>query len=117
MKKAIWTIVVILFAAATLCACSSNKFPTGMYTYYSASVEYRDDGTYTLMSGDQVVTEGTYSIQDDEIQFSDSYCAERDANPGTYKWQFEDGKLSFDLIEDPCAGRVEAVSQDWVGPK
>jgi hypothetical protein len=117
MKRAIWTIVVILFAAATLSACSNNKFPTGMYTYYSASVEYRDDGTFTLMSGDQVVTEGTYSIQDDEVQFVDSYCEERDANPGTYKWQYVDGKLSFELIEDPCAGRVEAVSQDWVGPK
>ena len=117
MKKAIWTFVVILFVAAALCACSSNKFPTGKYTYGSASVEYRDDGTFTLMSRDEVITEGTYAIQNDEIQFTDSYCAEIDANPGTYKWQYENGYLSLELIEDPCEGRIVATTQNWFGPK
>lgn len=116
MKKVIFTIVVILFVAATLCACSSKEFPTGTYTYFDTSVEYRDDGTFTLMSGNKVITEGTYSIKDDEIQFTDSYCAETDANPGIYKWQFEDGNLRFELIEDPCEGRVEAVLLAWIGP-
>jgi hypothetical protein len=117
MKKAIWTIVLILFVAATLCACSSEKFPAGKYTYGTASVEYRDDGTFTLMSFDEVVSEGTYSVQGDEIQFTDSFCAEQDANPGIYKWQHEDGKLNCELIEDPCSGRVEATSHPWYGPK
>jgi hypothetical protein len=117
MRKAIWAIFVILFFAATLCACSSDKFPTGKYTSGTASVEYRDDGTYTLMNGDEVIAEGTYSIQEDEIQLTDSYCAERDANPGSYKWQHEDGKLSLELIKDPCEGRVEATSGYWFGPK
>ena len=84
MKKILWTIICVLLVAATLSACSNDEFPTGKYTYDDASVEYRDDGTFTLMSRDEVVAEGTYSIQDDEIQFTDSYCYERDANPGTY---------------------------------
>jgi formylglycine-generating enzyme required for sulfatase activity len=117
MKKAILPMVVSLFVAAALSACSINEFPTGKYTYLTASVEYRDDGTFTLMSYDEVVSEGTYSIQDDEIQFTDSLCAEQNANPGTYKWQYEDGKLSCELIEDPCEGRIEALSHFWFGPK
>ncbi len=117
MKKAIWLVIVFLFVAVTLSACSSEKFPTGKYTYINASVEYRDDGTFILMSEDEVVSEGTYSVKGDEIQFTDSYCAEQDANPGTYKWLYEDGKLNCELIEDPCEGRVEALSHYWFGPK
>jgi len=115
MKKILWTIIFVLLVAATLSACSSEKFPTGKYTYDDASVEYRDDGTFTLMKRDKVVNEGTYSVQGDEIQFTDSYC--QDANPGTYKWQYEDDKLNCELIEDPCEGRVSALSHYWFGPK
>ena len=117
MKKILRTIFCILFVVATLCACSSDKFPTGKFTYSTASVECRDDGTYTLMSYDEVVTEGTYSVQGDEIQFTDYLCAEQDANPGTYKWQYEDDKLDCELIEDPCEGRITALSHPWFGPE
>lgn len=117
MKKTLWTIFCILFFAATLCACSSKEFPTGTYTSGIYSVEYRDDGTFTLWHEGEVSTEGTYSVTDDEIQFIDSYCDELDANPGTYKWQYEDGVLSHELIEDLCEGRRNTVLQTWNGSK
>jgi hypothetical protein len=117
MKKMFWTFVCILLVAATLGACSSKAFPTGTYTALDTMVEYRGDGTFTWMSGDDVNTEGTYSVEGDEIQFTDSYCAEEDANPGTYKWQHEDGKLKFELIEDPCEGRRDVLTVNWFGPK
>jgi hypothetical protein len=118
MRKAIWTIVVILFFAATLCACSNDGFPTGTYTLGNRAHEFRDDGTFSYLEGDEVMTEGTYFIQDDEIQITDSYCAERDANPGTYKWIFEDGRLNFELIgEDLCEDRRSTLTLTWYGPK
>jgi hypothetical protein len=120
MKKAIWTIVVILFLAATLCACSSNKFPTGTYTHGDTSVEFRDDGTYALMDGNEVVTEGTYSIQDDQLQYiTDSYCDAENAGPATYKWQYDEDKeiLSYQLITDNCEGRRMQHTLNWFGPK
>jgi hypothetical protein len=120
MKKAVWTIVVILFVAATLCACSSNKFPTGTFTHGDTSIEIRDDGTYTLMDGDEVLTEGTYSIQGDQIQYiTDSYCDAENAGPATYKWQYDEDKdiLSYELIADNCEGRRMTHTVNWFGPK
>lgn len=117
MKKIVRTIVCILLVAAALSGCGNKAFPTGTFTHADRVVEYRDDGTFTYLIGDEVVTEGTYAVQDDEIQFTDSYCAERDANPGIYKWQYEDDKLTLELIEDPCEGRREPNTLTWFGPK
>jgi len=118
MKKTLWTILCILFVAAILCACSSKAFPTGTYTHSDLAHEFRDDGTFSYLSGGEVVTEGTYAIQGDEIQFTDSYCDEENAGPATYKWQYEDGVLSFELVgEDSCDGRFAALSVNWFGPK
>ena len=118
MKKIFWTAVCILLIAAALSACSSKAFPTGTYTCPGGVVEYREDGTFTLMrENDIVVTEGTYSVKGDEIQFTDSLCAEEDANPGTYKWHHEDDKLKCELIEDPCEGRRGLLTLIWFGPK
>mgnify|MGYP001107488476 CR=1 FL=1 len=119
MRKAICRIVVILFVAATLCACSSDEFPTGIYTRPDDVVEYRDDGKFSLTIGVKVATEGTYSIQDDEIHYTtDSWCDEVNAGPATYKWKHEDGRLSFEVIgEDLCEGRRMMHSVNWFGPK
>jgi hypothetical protein len=117
MKKILWMITCILLVAVTLSACSSKEFPTGTYTHDDSVIEYRDDGTYTYLNDGEVTAEGTYSVQGDEIQFTDDYCAEEYANPGTYKWQHKDGKLSHVLIDDLCEGRRMAVLQTFFGPK
>lgn len=117
MKKILWTVTCILLFAVTLSGCSNKEFPTGTFTHTDSAIEYRDDGTYTYLNDGVVDAEGTYTVQDDEIQFTDDYCAEEYANPGKYKWQYEDGKLSFELIEDLCAGRRIAVLVTWFGPK
>jgi hypothetical protein len=117
MKKILWTIVCILLVAAALSGCGNKEFPTGTYTRLGSEVEYRDDGTYTFWNDGEVVAEGTYTVQGDEIQVTDDYCAEEYANPGTYKWQHKDGKLTHELIEDLCEGRRTAVLQTWFGPK
>lgn len=118
MKKAIWTIVFILFVAATLCACSSKAFPTGKYTSQGYTSEYRDDGTFTVWFFDDVVTEGTYSVMDDELTITDSYCNEKYAGSATYKWHHEDGKLTWELIgDDLCEERFETYEFNWYGPK
>ena len=119
MKKILWTIMVVLFLAAALSACSSKEFPYGTYTRQDATEEYRDDGTFTYMFGDEIVTEGTFSIEGDEITWiQDTLCDEEYAGTATYRWQYEDGVLSFELIgEDLCEGRLDAHSVNWFGPK
>jgi len=119
MKKTLWTIVFILFVATALCACSSKEFPTGTYTYQKLTNVYRDDGTFTHMNGDEIVTEGTYSIEGDEIHWGhDTYCDRLNGGTATYKWQYEDGMMSFELVgEDLCEGRRDVHSVNWFGPK
>jgi hypothetical protein len=116
MKKILWTIICILLIAAALSACSNKEFPTGTYTNAGSVVEYREDGTYTYWVDGEVVAEGTYTVQGDEVQFTDDYCAEY-ANPGTYKWQHKDNKLSCEVIDDLCAGRRSALEDPMFGPK
>ena len=120
MKKNIWTITCILILAVTLSACSNKAFPTGTYTTTGeGSVEYRDDGTMTLWYGDNVVTNGTYSVENNKIHFlHDTYCDEHNGGDATYKWQYKDGVLTFELIgEDLCDGRRNTTSQSYFGPK
>ena len=117
MKKTIWTIFYILFVSAALSACSSDAFPTGTYTHGDFTHIFRDDGTFTYFCS-EVRTEGTYAIQGDEITFTDSYCNEKNAGSATYKWQYEDDQLRFDLIgEDLCKDRRSVLSVVWWGPK
>jgi len=118
MKKAIWTIVFILFVAATLCACSNNGFPIGTYTFNQFVTEYRDDGTFTMWENDEIVTEGTYSVEGDEVTWKDSFCDAAYAGPATYRWSADDQGLKFVVIgEDRCEGRRDSLSVKWFGPK
>ena len=119
MKKIFWTITFVLFVAATLCACSNDGFPTGTYTHNQYVTEYRDDGTHTLWENDEVVTEGTFSVEGDEVTWiQDSFCDAENEGSATYKWSADDQGLKFELIgEDLCKGRRDTLSVKWFGPK
>lgn len=118
MKKTVWTIIFILFAAATLSACNNDGFPNGTYSHNQFVSEYRDDGTFTMWENDEIVTEGTYSVEGDEVTWKDSFCDAENAGSATYKWSADDRGLSFDLIgEDLCKGRRDSLSVTWYGPK
>ena len=119
MKKILWTIMVVLFVAVAISACSSDEFPYGTYTRQNQMVEYRDDGTFTYMFSGEVVTEGTFTIDGDEILWmKDTWCDAENAGSATYKWHHEDGALSFELVgEDFCEGRRGVMSYYWFGPK
>ena len=118
MKKIFWTIACVFFLAAALCACSSNEFPTGSYRTGEFVAEYRDDGTFTLYENGEVSTEGTYSVEGDEITWiQDSFCDAENAGSATYKWSADDQGLKFELIgEDQCEARHTTLSVKWFGP-
>jgi hypothetical protein len=70
----------------------------------------RSDGTYTFQGGAQSLSEtvinSTYAIAGDTMTF-----AQDDACPGagTYRWQRDDGRLTFTLDDDGCWGRSAAL--------
>ena len=119
MKKILWTITCVLFFAAALSACSNEGFPTGTYSHNQYVSEYRDDGTFTMWENDEIVTEGTYSVEGDELTWiQDSFCDAENAGSATYKWSADENGVSFELIgEDLCDGRRDSCSVTWFGPK
>lgn len=118
MKKILWPITLVLFVAVTLSACSNDAFPTGTYTHNQFVTEYREDGTFTMWNNDEISTEGTYSVNGDEITWRDSFCDAENVGPATYKWSADDQGLKFELVgEDNCKGRRDSLSVKWFGPK
>lgn len=119
MDKTLRIIIIILFASAILCACSGNEFPAGTYTHQSLTLELMEDGSFKYLEGDEIIGEGTYAIQDDEITWlTCSYCEAQNSGPATYRWQLEDGVLSFELVgDDFCGDRRDTIVYDWYGPK
>ena len=81
------------------------------------SLEFKADG---LVEGDlgndqTVDIVSNYSIHGDEISFVDregAACPE----PGRYQIYTSDYYISFDLIEDNCAGRLRSTMGFWVRP-
>ena len=115
MKKYFWPITCILFIAAALSACSSETFPMGAYSLGSHTMEFHEDGTLRYLISDNLMTESSYSIQDDQITITGySDCDE----PATYIWQYDDHRLTFEpTAEDPCRDRSNSLSMNWLGPE
>jgi hypothetical protein len=100
-----------------------TRFPTGKMVPVSATsteegyIEYKTDGTYVGVdqTGD-TFTDGTYTLDGDEITFtSDSYCeaSAPGSNPVTYTFDWDGEVLSFgDNPDDTCADRVATFTID-----
>ena len=61
----------------------------------SETIEFKSDGTFVLADGAAIVTEGTYSIDGDQLTWdTDSWCknVSADAESATYTWT-QDGDL------------------------
>jgi hypothetical protein len=63
------------------------RFDRGVYRIINADLEWKSLGAY-VVSGNRL------------ILFNDPYCVE---DIGVYKWKVEDGRLNFEVIDDPCA--------------
>ena len=119
------TVRVAVIAMATLglfAACSddgnTNEFPVGVYqepgsTDTSGTMEFKSDGTFVLADGDEVVDEGTYSIDGDRLTWeTDSWCKNisEAAESATYTWT-QDGDLLTMTVdgEDLCTDRASTI--------
>ena len=74
--KTVRVAVIALATFGLFAACSddgnTNEFPVGVYhqpgsTDASGTMEFKWDGTFVLGNGDEIVTEGTYSIDGDQL--------------------------------------------------
>jgi hypothetical protein len=121
-SKTVRVAVIALATFGLFAACSddgsTNEFPVGVYhqqgsTDASGTMEFKSDGTFVLAEGDEIVTEGTYSIDGDQLTWdTDSWCKDisADAESATYTWT-QDGELLTMTVEgeDLCTDRVNTI--------
>ena len=125
MKRHLTCAIVVVAALGMLGGCSDDEdeFPTGKIVPVSATsteegyFEYKSDGTYVGIDGaGDMFTEGTYTIDGDEITFeNDSFCeaSAPGSNPVTYTFEWDGEMLTFgDNPDDTCADRAAAYSID-----
>ena len=128
MKRQLARAIVLVAALGMLGACGDDdkdetKFPTGKFIPVEATateegyIEYKADGTYVGVSGGgSTFTEGTYTVDGDEITFpDDSFCEVNSpgSNPVTYTFEWDGEVLSFaDTPDDTCADRVSTFEVD-----
>ncbi len=124
MKSRTARIAVMAIAISGLfAACGDNgdtsEFPVGVYhepgsADTSGTIEFKSDGTYVLLGGGEVVvSEGTYSIDGDQLTWeTDSYCkaVSEDVESATYTWTEDGDLLTMSVVgEDRCTGRVAVI--------
>jgi hypothetical protein len=106
-------IVCISFLLLPLCACSRSNFPSGTFATKSGSwiLTFTDEGNFTFTEFSTIATEGTFSIQANELTWeTDSFCDRIGAGKATYIWTFEVDTLLFQVKgEDKCAGRLSVL--------
>ncbi len=116
MKRHLTCAIVVVAALGMLGACSDDQdeteFPTGKFVPVTATsteagyIEYKSDGTYVVMDEFDNTSEGTYTVDGDEITIeNDSFCetVAPDSNPVTYTFEWDGEVLSFgDNPDDVC---------------
>jgi hypothetical protein len=125
-SKTIRVAVIAMATVGLFAACSddesSNEFPVGVYhepgsTDAGGSMEFKSDGTFVLAYGDEIVTDGTYSIDGDQLTWeTDSWCKNisADAESATYTWTEEGDLLTMTVEgEDLCIDRVNTIQSGF----
>jgi hypothetical protein len=128
MKRELTGALVVVAALGMLGACGDDQdeteFPTGKTISVNATstedgyIEYGSDDTYVGIDGTgDVFTEGTYTVEGDEITFeTDSYCeaVAPATTPVTYTFEWDGNVLTFvENPDDTCADRADTLVGDW----
>lgn len=72
-----------------------------------------DTGSLTVTRGGELALEGTYRPTNDEIVFTDGEgprACKPGEKTGKYRWRRDADLLTFTVVEDKCAGRIEALT-------
>jgi len=102
MKKRYFRLMVCnLFLLISLCACSGDKFPTGLFEHEIIKgfiFEINKDGTWAYYANGRVVNSGTYSIKGKElIVETDKISESINPNLATYEWAYHNSILTLQL--------------------
>lgn len=109
-------IALTISLVAILGACSSQQaeFPTGEFQTDFTLIHFLPDGKFTVYNralDSYDVSDGDYTINGNKITFVDGSNEGCGTDAGQYTWDFdgERNQISFELIEDNCEGRKDAL--------
>ncbi len=93
-------------------AYGDDKFPTGKFMAGPFTVSFEADGKMSVSREGEIVVEGVFVLDKDQITFTDKRgpMACIDAGPGKFQWKFDGKALTFKVVEDPCGGRANALT-------
>jgi hypothetical protein len=99
-------------------SAGAAEFPKGTFTVKDPggtawAVSFDGKGKVTVSRAGKEVIEGTYKVNNNEIEFTDEkgpFAGTGDAKTGTYKWKLEDGKLTFTKVKDESGGRSRVLT-------
>lgn len=91
----------ILLLTLSLSACTSNKFPTGLFEHELINgfiFEIEKDGTWAYYVNNMLMAAGTYSINGQEfIVLTDKVNGSINPDFATYTWSYHNDILSLRL--------------------
>ena len=116
------TVLVLVVITIGLIGCepASASFPTGEFIANTETVlNFLPDGKCILSypPQDAVILDQSnceYSVDGDLFFISTGKTNKCDPADGTYSWRLDGEQLVFELIEDPCQGRVDSFSEPLI---
>ena len=115
-----FTLVATLFTTLSSARVyGDDKFPAGKFITGPFTVSFESDGKMSVTREGEIVVEGVYTVEKDQITLTDKRgpMACIDAGPGKFQWKFDGKALTFKLIEDPCEGRAGALTSQPLNKK
>jgi hypothetical protein len=105
-------VLVVALADSPVVLSQTQKFPSGVYQAGRFMVTIHEDGKYQVtadigkVTGVYVVTGEQVEVRDEGGDFSCPNAA------GRYRWKVDGDKLMLVLLEDPCEGRMQALTTE-----
>ena len=96
---------------------TAADFPKAAFTTTTSDgnvwvLKFNNDGKFDVTQNGEDAVEGKYKVSKSQIEFVDETgpLAQPDAKTGTYEWEYQDEKLTFDKISDNAEGRSQTLT-------
>jgi hypothetical protein len=96
---------------------TASDFPKAAFTTTTSDgnvwvLKFNNDGKFDVTQNGEDAVEGKYKVSKSQIEFVDETgpLAQPDAKTGTYEWEYQDEKLTFDKISDNAEGRSQTLT-------
>lgn len=109
--------LLAIFCFGLISLASATDFPKAAFTTTTSDgnvwvLKFKNDGKFDVTQNGEDAVEGKYKVSKSQIEFVDETgpLAQPDAKTGTYEWEYNDDKLTFDKISDTAEGRSQTLT-------